>query len=175
MFSHMAVMFANALYQRGLIHQGFKVLNELYQHCQDFEVSRMYPGLPEYISPRGRGMYPYLTGAASWYLLTLVTEVFGVKGELGDLRLSPKLVPAQFNPAGQAGISTLFAGKHLTIVYHNPAGLDYDQYQIDAVKLDGRAIAFERQNGGVVIIRRTLEVLDIAQAHILDVSLAPKL
>ena len=30
-------------------------------------------------------MYPYLTGAASWYMLTMVTEVFGVSGEYGDL------------------------------------------------------------------------------------------
>ena len=65
---------------------------QLYRHCADFATSRMYPGIPEYISARGRGMYPYLTGSASWYLLTLVTEVFGVKGELGDLALEPKLV-----------------------------------------------------------------------------------
>ncbi len=120
MFSHMAVMYANALYQRGLIDEGYRVLNELYQHCQNFAVSRMYPGLPEYVSPRGRGLYPYLTGAASWYLLTLVTEVFGVKGALGDLMLSPKLVPAQFDATGCASVSTLFAGHSLTIVYRNP-------------------------------------------------------
>ena len=97
MFSHMAVMYANALYQRGFVAEGFKVLNELYQHCQNFEVSRLYPGLPEYISARGRGLYPYLTGSASWYLLTLITEVFGVKGTLGDLTLAPKLLAAQFD------------------------------------------------------------------------------
>ena len=38
MFSHMAVMYANALYQRGFVAEGFKALNELYQHCQNFEV-----------------------------------------------------------------------------------------------------------------------------------------
>ena len=97
MFSHMAVMYANALYQRGLVREGYQVLDGIYRHCQDFATSRMYPGLPEYISERGRGMYPYLTGSASWYLLTLLTEVFGVKGDLGDLVLAPKLVAAQFD------------------------------------------------------------------------------
>ena len=29
------------------------VLEGLYRHCQNFPVSRMYPGLPEYIDPRG--------------------------------------------------------------------------------------------------------------------------
>ncbi|MCD4685888.1 MAG: cellobiose phosphorylase, partial [Anaerolineae bacterium] len=90
MFSHMAVMYANALYQRGLVHAGHKVLDGIFRHCCNFAVSRIYPGIPEYINARGRGMYTYLTGSASWLLLTLTTEVFGVKGDLGDLALEPK-------------------------------------------------------------------------------------
>jgi hypothetical protein len=73
MFSHMAVMYASALYQRGLVREGHRVLQSVYGHSQDFTVSRVYPGIPEHISPRGRGMCPYLTGSASWYLLTLIT------------------------------------------------------------------------------------------------------
>lgn len=174
MFSHMAVMYANALYRRGLIDEGYKVLNGLYQHCQNFEASRMYPGLPEYITPRGRGVYPYLTGAASWYLLTLVTEVFGVKGALGDLSLSPKLVPAQFDANGYASVSTLFAGRSLTIVYHNPAGLDHDLYQIDTVRLGDIAVAFDRRTDTVMIARGTIEALNATQPHTLEVSLTVK-
>ena len=174
MFSHMAVMYANALYQRGLIDEGYKVLNGLYQHCQNFEASRMYPGLPEYITPRGRGVYPFLTGAASWYLLTLVTEVFGVKGALGDLTLSPKLVPAQFDAAGCASVSTLFAGRTLKVIYHNPAKLDHAQYHIAALQLDGAAVAFERDDNTAVIARGALETLDAAHSHTLEVFLKVK-
>ncbi len=134
----------------------------------------MYPGLPEYVSPRGRGMYPYLTGAASWYLLTLVTEVFGVKGTLGDLTLSPKLVPAQFDATQQAGVSTLFARKSLKIVYHNPAKLDFDQYHIESILLNGAPIAFEYNGETAVIARRTIETLDAAQSHTLEVTLTAK-
>ena len=65
-------------------------------------------------------MYPWLTGSASWYLLTLLTEVFGVKGDLGDLVLEPKLVAAQFDSQGDASIRTRFAERDLEIVYHNP-------------------------------------------------------
>jgi cellobiose phosphorylase len=174
MFSHMAVMYANALYRRGLIDEGYKVLNGLYQHCQNFEVSRMYPGLPEYITPRGRGVYPYLTGAASWFLLTLVTEVFGVKGAWGDLALSPKLVPAQFDATGRASLSTLFAGRTLKVIYHNPSGLNFDQYHIATLQLDGVSIPFERDGEIAVIPRSTIEMLEAAQAHILEVSLTVK-
>jgi cellobiose phosphorylase len=172
MFSHMAVMYANALYQRGFAAAGFKVLNELYQHCQNFAVSRIYPGLPEYISARGRGMYPYLTGSASWYLLTLITEVFGVKGTLGDLTLTPKLLAAQFDTQGQCGLQTLFAGRTIDVTYHNPARLDFGAYEIEAITLDGVAVQFDRIAGGARIDRAVVAALDPDRTHTLGVRLA---
>jgi cellobiose phosphorylase len=171
MFSHMAVMYANALYRRGLVHEGHKALDGIYRHCRDFAVSRMYPGIPEYVNPRGRGMYPYLTGSASWYLLTLVNEVFGVKGQLGALRLEPKLVAAQFAANGDAAIHTLFADRKVDIVYHNPERLDYKDYTIDTVTLNGEPVAFERQGNAVVIARATLLTLAEGQTHTVDVQL----
>ena len=87
MFGHMAIMYAYALYERGFIKEGHRVLNAIYRQSVDFQVSRMYPGVPEYFNDRGRGMYPYLTGSASWYLLTLAAKVFGVAGKLGNLSL----------------------------------------------------------------------------------------
>jgi cellobiose phosphorylase len=171
MFSHMAVMYANALYQRGFVMEGFKVLNELYQHCQNFEVSRMYPGLPEYISARGRGLYPYLTGSASWYLLTLITEVFGVSGTLGDLTLTPKLVAAQFDAQGRCGLQTLFAGRALDVTYHNPLRLEYGAYQIKSVALNGVTAKFERIAGAIRIDRAVVAGLSPDRTHPLDVIL----
>jgi cellobiose phosphorylase len=141
MFSHMAVMYANALYRRGLIQEGYKVLEKIYEHCQDFETSRIYPGIPEYIEPKGRGMYPWLTGSASWYLLTIVTQIFGVRGLMGDLVLEPKLVVEQFDSSGKARIVTLFAGKTLEVIYHNLKKLDYGQYCLTAVNINGQHIA----------------------------------
>jgi cellobiose phosphorylase len=115
MFSHMAVMFGNALYKRGKVEEGWKVLNGMYRQSQDFNKSHMYPGLPEYFNSRGRGMYPFLTGSASWYLLTLLSEVFGVKGCLGDLVLAPRFAAGQ---SDKASVSIRFAGKSLEIEYH---------------------------------------------------------
>jgi cellobiose phosphorylase len=113
MFSHMTVMYANALYKRGLVQEGWKVLEEIYRQSRNFERSRMYPGIPEYFSERGRGMYTYLTGSASWYLLTMLTEVYGVKGELGNLVIEPKLTAGKFDAYGKEKVQTLFAGKHI--------------------------------------------------------------
>ena len=47
-FPHMTVMYANALYQRGFIREGHKVLQTLLEAAMNFENSKMYPGLPEY-------------------------------------------------------------------------------------------------------------------------------
>ena len=116
-FSHMAVMYANALYQRGFKEEGHKILNAIYKHCIDFEKSRIYPGIPEYINERGRGMYNYLTGSASWLLLTMVEEVFGVKGDLGDLIIMPKLHKEHLDNEGKCSITTLFADKLIYFLF----------------------------------------------------------
>ena len=138
-FSHMAVMYAYALYQAGLADQAWQVLDGLYQQSQDFSISRMYPGIPEYFNDRGRGMYPYLTGSAAWYMFTLLTESFGVKGQWGDLCLEPKLTAEQFDPSEALRVTTTFAGKQLDIVYCNPEHLAYDQYTIGAYSINGKA------------------------------------
>jgi cellobiose phosphorylase len=172
MFSHMAVMFANALYQRDLVEEGHKVLNGIYQHSQDFPTSQMYPGIPEYISPRGRGMYPYLTGSASWYLLTMLTEVFGVKGDLGDLAISPKLLQTQFDAAGDAEVNFPFAGRKFNLIYHNPTGLNYDDYKISGIKLDGAPTPFHKKAGTAIVPRDVILGLDTDQIHVIEVGLS---
>ena len=170
MFSHMAVMYANALYQRGLIPEGYRVLDEIYQHCQNFTVSRMYPGIPEYIDPQGRGVYPWLTGSASWYLLTMVTQVFGVRGQLGDLVLEPKLTATQFDADGNAQIITLFAGKIIQVSYHNPMRLEYGQYCLSGVSLNGMPIPDPAECGKTVLARELIAKAS-AQTVVIDVHL----
>ncbi len=68
-FCHMAVMYAYALLSRGFKDEALKVISALIRQSLDFERSHVYPGIPEYFDINGRGMYPYLTGAASWMLL----------------------------------------------------------------------------------------------------------
>lgn len=129
-FSHMAVMYANALYRRGFVREGWKALKTLADTALNFNVSHIYPGIPEYFRSDGRGMYHYLTGAASWYMMTMITEVFGIRGEAGDLILYPKLLAEQFDTKGIASISVPFAGKHFTVIYQNKSGKDFGAYAI---------------------------------------------
>jgi cellobiose phosphorylase len=169
MFSHMAIMYANALYQRGLVKQGYKVLDGIYLHCQDFAHSRIYPGIPEYINDRGRGMYTYLTGSASWYLLTLVAEAFGVRGRLGDLVLEPKLVAGQFDQEGKARLITRFADREMEIIYRNQDRLDYGDYQIFSARMDGQSV---KNTGLSVVIPRSLIIsLNPDKTHCIEIEL----
>src|SRR6185369_7813675 len=139
-FSHMIVMFANALYRRGFAEEGHDVLSSLYRMCLNADVAKVYPGMPEYFNGEGRGMYLYLTGSASWYLLTLITQVLGIAGEWGDLVLSPKLVPEQFGKSGQISAEVCFAGKKLKVAYLNRSRKPFGQYHIESVLFQGKTL-----------------------------------
>ena len=144
-FSHMAVMFANALYQRGFAKEGYKALHTLYRQAMDVDKSRIFPGIPEYFGAGGRGLYHYLTGAASWYMLTVITQMFGVRGEDGQLVLEPKLLASQFKDSdtdgSHASIELTLMKKKWHIEYVNKTGAEYGEYEIDKILLDGADIS----------------------------------
>ncbi len=165
-FAHMATMYANAMYRRGFVKEGFKSINTLYKHCDNTPVSRIYPGVPEYINGRGRGLYHYLTGSASWMLLTVLTEMFGVKGSLGDLSLTPKLLKEQFDEAGKAAISLVYAGKKVKVIYNNKSAKEYGEYSIVSVTVDGVNCEVADNK----IKRSVIESWDNAQ-HVIEVTL----
>lgn len=168
-FAHMAVMYANALYQRNFVEEGYKVINSLYSHLSDFTKSRIYPGIPEYIGDNGRGLYHYLTGSASWLLLTVLTEIFGVKGEYGSLLLEPKLVKEQFDEEGKAAVSFVFQGKNFTVTYENGERKEAGDYSISEAFLDGEQLSL--QEGRFLLSKEVIEKLDNS-LHKITVKLA---
>jgi cellobiose phosphorylase len=154
-FSHMNVMYAAALYKRGFAKAGYSVLQSIYRMASDGYRSKIYPGIPEYFDSEGRGMYHYLTGSASWLVLTQLIHVFGVRGFRGNLMLAPQLVKKEFNKKGIASVSCQFAGKRLTVEYHNPQKLDAGQYTIKEILIDGKIPAFKRLSQNKACIQRT--------------------
>ena len=129
-FCHMASMFMNALYKRGFVKEAYEVFRSLFDLSMDSEKAKIYPGIPEYFTPEGKGMYPYLTGSASWILLTVLQEMYGVKGELGALLIEPKLVLEQFDTNGHAAVNTMFQERKIRVEYNNHEKLDYGEYKI---------------------------------------------
>ncbi len=169
-FSHMTVMYAYALYSRGFAKEGYEALNTLAEASLNFNTSRIYPGIPEYFNADGRGVYHYLTGAASWYLMTMVTMAFGVRGEYGDLRLDPQLDLAQFDEKNEASLGLVFAGRRILVTYHNPEKLEAGSYRVALATLDGEQIAF-RENK-LCIPREKIAGLSEDNQHIITVELA---
>jgi cellobiose phosphorylase len=169
MFSHMAVMYAYALYTRGETAAASKVMTMMYRAAADFERSRMYPGLPEYFDPEGRGLYCYLTGSASWYLLAVVTRMFGVRGSWGDLVLDPQLEAAQWNGGDTVSVSTCFRGRRLRVEYINPGKLGAGNYSIGRVLVEGSPVDFMPNGAGARVPANSLPEADtLVTVHLID-------
>ncbi|MCR3906442.1 MAG: cellobiose phosphorylase [Tenericutes bacterium] len=137
-FAHMAVMYAYGLYQYDLVSYGHEAIITLLKQAQNPR-SKVLHGIPEYFNDRGIGMYPYLTGSASWMLKLLRTEVFGVQFDLGVLTLKPKLKSEDFIN-GRAIITTYLFNKLRKVIYHNPKNLDFGFYKISKILVNGKEI-----------------------------------
>ena len=168
-FSHMAVMFGNALYRRQASKEGYGALFALFDHCSDFEKSRIYPGIPEYIDASGRGVYHYLTGAASWYLVTVLTQMFGIRGYYGNLTFRPQLLKEQFDENNQASASLEFAGRSLKIIYKNPEQLEPETYQVHGITING--VPYKSGTQDSMIEREDIKSLPEHQLNIIEISL----
>jgi len=142
-FNHMIVMLAYGLYKRGFIDEGWQVLKSISDMAMDTAVSKIYPCLPEYFNLEARGMYSYLTGSASWFVLTLLTEVFGVKGRDGDLCIEPKIHPQQFSDSQEVSVQRTFAGKKFQIKFSHPKGTPRKDYKIIKARLNDQDLALE--------------------------------
>ena len=138
-FCHMAVMYAYALYSRGFAREGYKVFDALYRQsvAEGPDGGRMYPGIPEYFNGSGRGMYPYLTGAASWAVMLVLKQMFGVSGRGGRLVIAPALLAEQFGDDGRAEVSLYHYGRPLKVTYVNPGRKDFGEYKISRVTVGG--------------------------------------
>lgn len=173
-FSHMAVMYANALYKRGFVKEGFRALDALKSQAMNFEVSRIYPGIPEYFNARGRGMYHYLTGAASWYMLTVITEMYGFKGNCGSLVIEPKLLCSQFDRQNRAELELEFQGKRWKVIYQKQSEAEYGTYRITEALLDQKELQEEwiKEQGKMIKIPQTvLDSLEQGTEHVIEVRL----
>jgi len=168
-FSHMDVLYAYALYVNNYVQEGWQTLKRMYEYFINFKACHIYPGIPEYINPLGRGMYPYLTGAASWYIYTLVTQAFGINGDNGDLSLKPKLVRSQFDSKGSASLFMFFHGKQLLFLFQNPFLLDHGFYHVGTIHLDGNQL--DLLKGENSIPKEIIQKLDPKKIHKITIKL----
>ena len=168
-FAHMDVMLAFALYSRGFIREGFGVLNGLFKMATG-ENAKTYPCLSEYFNADDRGLYNYLTGSASWYTYLLITQSFGVRHDLGDLVIAPKLVKEQFGPDGLVRFSLNIDGTPCLIVFRNPGKKDYGAYHIAEAHINGKPAALAAPNA-LVISRVQKRLLLSKKQNVIEITL----
>jgi cellobiose phosphorylase len=173
-FSHMAVMYAFALYQRRRPEAARTVWHALYRMAIDQERARIFPSLPEYFNNDGRGMYGYLTGSASWLGYLVLTQVFGVRGAAGDLVLDPQLTIEDFDAHGRASVRVPFADRDLFVTYLNPDRVAAGKYVVQQVLAGADAVPFERMENGVRISRSAVRKLDAGRQARISVVLVKK-
>lgn len=130
------IMLAYGLYKQGLVEQGNEIMEEVYAISNNTEEAQIFPGIPSYFNNQNKGAYAYLTGSSSWFLMTLITEIYGVKGNKGMLMLEPKLSENYFDSNNNSHISTIFSTYKISVTYHNPNGLSYDNYSIKELKIN---------------------------------------
>lgn len=169
-FNHMAVMYVYALYTRGLITEAWEVFSSIWGMALDSARSRIYPCLPEYFDISGRGMYSYLTGSASWFVLTMLTRVFGIRGVWGDLMIDPRFSSSVFLHRQELLITRTFAGRRFHIIFINRKKLSYGKYVIREMRLGAQRLALP-VDSHARIERRLIEALSPRSAHTLTVVL----
>ena len=103
-------------------------------------------------------------------MLTVITEVFGVRGEMGNLCVEPKLVAEQFDEKGKAELTLYFAGKHLRVVIENPQKKEAGSYQVLEASLDGKAVD-EIAGGKAIVSKQVVDALEDGVLHELSVIL----
>ncbi|MDD5115999.1 MAG: cellobiose phosphorylase [Candidatus Omnitrophica bacterium] len=170
-FSHMAVMFGYALYKQGYARQAWKIIDSLYRMALDTSKSKIYPCLPEYFDLDGRGMYSYLTGSASWFILTMLTQAFGVRGSNGDLMIEPKLTSGNFCGKEKVSIERDFAGRRIKVEFLNPGRLDYGEYKIVRAYLNHKSLPVDKRSC-LVFSREVILDLPARGTNLIEIHLA---
>jgi len=169
-FNHMVVIFAFSLYKRGFVSEGWRVISSIYNMAIDTPKSKIYPCLPEYFNLQARGMYSYLTGSASWFILTILAQVFGIRGQDGNLLIEPKLADLQFRDTSRLAIKRIFAGRTIEVNFYNPKKLNYGQYKIMRVCLNSQDLPL-REPQRIIINRKTILNLPLNKTNLLNIDL----
>jgi cellobiose phosphorylase len=155
------IMLAYGLYKQGLVSQGNEIMQEVYEIANQTETAKIFPGIPSYFDNQNKGAYAYLTGSSSWFLLTLITQIFGIKGKYGALCIEPKLSTDYFNEEGISEISTIFSGRNINVVFVNKNHLDFGSYSIKDIAVNGSKISFSNSSTeNNVVLDNFKELLD---------------
>ncbi len=133
------IMFMYGLFHRNQFDAGFSLFEDIFSLCDDSASSRTFPGIPSYYEPDNRGAYMYLTGSSTWIFLTLVAQIFGIRGQDGDLLINPKISPWFFDNKGEASVSLHFRGQPIRCSFYNPKNHPVGEYKITRITINDQS------------------------------------
>ncbi|MBS3821404.1 MAG: cellobiose phosphorylase, partial [Phycisphaerae bacterium] len=136
------VMYILGLYRRGFVNEAYEIFTDVFTMCHNSKISKIFPGIPSYFEMDGRGAYHYLTGSATWLMIAIVTQMYGIRGRRGDFVINPKLKVEQFGNSGQCTIQCNFRNRRMRVTYRNPQAVEWDSYAVKSVTVNGNKVSF---------------------------------
>jgi cellobiose phosphorylase len=134
------IMFMYGLLKRGKLVFAHEMLEDIFSISTNSSVAKTFPGIASYYEPGDRGAYMYLTGSSTWLFLSLVTQVFGVRGSYGNLIINPKLSDDFFDEKNECYVEFTFRRRRVGVNYRKPAGKTAAECRIINVTADGREV-----------------------------------
>jgi cellobiose phosphorylase len=153
------------LYRRGFVPEALAIFRDMYALTMDSARSRVFPCIPSYFDKFGHGAYCYLTGSATWLLMAVLTQMFGLRGERGDLCIQPRLRKDQFGADGETGVAFNMFGRRLDVRIRNRHGLDWGRYRVTAVRINATVLPGASTPDQAVIVPRD-EVLRLCTRRV---------
>ncbi len=144
------IMFMYGLFHRNHTEAGYEIFHDIFDLSNNSGVSKTFPGIPSYYDPEDRGAYMYLTGSSTWIFLSIVTQLFGVRGKGGKLLLNPKLSPWFFDENKEASVRLNFNNQRIQVCYSNPSLLKVGEYQIKSVVVDDKEVFSGSENAVLI-------------------------
>ena len=139
------VMLAYALFSRQQTNMANEIIFDVYRLSTDSSKSKVFPGIPSYLEPGNRGAYAWLTGSSAWMVLSIASQMFGARGEKGDLCIEPQLSLNLFNEEGKASIEFDFQGKRIRLQYFMKSILPIYEFKIGIVNINGIPVVSSQQ------------------------------
>ena len=164
------IMLAYGLFTQNFSSPALDVIQDVYQLSTNSGVSKIFPGVPSYFEPGDRGAYAYLSGSSAWLILTLTTQLFGVRGENGNLCLDPKLNFTHFDFENKTSIQLTFRNKVIQVNYMITD--DTSNFVINELDIDGHRFIFPNQKENkVIILKEDFDKLTHEGVNIINVTL----
>lgn len=168
-FSHMNVLFAYGLYKQGFAKEGNKIIQSLFKLSTNTS-AEIYPCIPEYFNLENKGLYPYLTGSASWLIRSLISEAWGLKFSSGKITISPKIVKDNFRFSKRISLTVNIKGKLITLLYKNLGRKDYPYYRIIKTRI-GKELINKPQSKEIVFSKYETDRILNSKDKIIEITL----